>query len=220
MRKLLIIISLGLFSATIHADIVARYTLGKETVVLSYKDAEHIRLDTSRGGYSLISGDRAVAVINQGGRQMVMDVDQMGAVISALRNKPKTEAIPTNDQVTITDTGEARQVAGIEGKVFMVNDGRQDYQVVLTDDKTVVKAGEAMAKFFRRFANSMNNEQGDRLLALEEVYRNHSHRGLLQAQGGLKLISIGEEERPDKIYNAPASAISFTMPGLTAPSNR
>lgn len=220
MRKLLIIMSLGLFSAAIHADIVARYTLGEETVVLSYRDAQHIRLDTSRGGYSLISGDRAVAVINQGDRQMVMDVDQMGAVLGALRNKPKTDLIPTNDQVSITATGESKQVAGIDGQVFVINDGHQDYHVVLTDDKAVVTAGEAMAKFFRRFASSMNNEQGEKLLALEEAYRSHSHRGLLQAQGGLKLISIGEEELPDKMYNAPASAISFTMPGLTAPGNR
>lgn len=213
MRKLTITILMGLLANVASADIVARYTMGKDTVVLSYRDTNHIRLDTSRGGYSLISGDQAVAVINQGDRQMVMDVDQMGAVLSAMRNKPDQQRIPQQGDVTITGTGETRQIAGIDGEVFVINDGRQDYSVVLTNDPTVVKAGEAMARFFRRFANAMNNEQGARLLALDNIYRSHSHRGLLQAQG-LRLVAIGEEERPDEMYSAPASAISFSMPGL------
>lgn len=219
MHKLLIILSLGLFSAISHGDIVARYALGEETVVLSYRDPQHIRLDTSRGGYSLISGDRAVAVINQGDRQMVMDVDQMGAVLKAFRNKPDTAEVPSSEQVTVTPTGERREIAGIKGRVFVINDGKRDYSVVLTDHDLVVTAGEAMAKFFRRFANSMKNDQGARLLALEKVYRDQEYRGLLQAQGGLKLLAIAEEERPGDFYRAPASAVSFTMPGLTGLGN-
>lgn len=213
MYKLLITIGLTFFCAASHADLVARYALGKETVVLSYRDAEHIRLDTSRGGYSLISGDRAVAVINQGDRQMVMDVDQMGSVLNAFR-KPPASDIPQQSNIHIEDTGRTREIAGIEGRVFNVNDGRGDYSVVLTDDPKVTQAGEAMARFFRRFANAMNNEHGARLLALEKIYAQQQYRGLLQAQGGIQLISLTEEERPLEAYQAPASAISFTIPGL------
>lgn len=212
MRKLLLTISLGLLCSAAQADLVARYKMGNEQVMLSYRDANHIRLDTNLGGYSLISGERAVAVINQGDRQMVMDVDQMGAMLSAFRKPPASE-IPDEGNVSLTDTGKQREVAGVMGKVFMVNDGRRDYEVVLTDQEQVVLAGEAMARFFRRFANAMKNQHGVKLLALEKIYREQTYRGLLQAEGGLQLISIGEETRPDEAYYAPASAVSFSMPG-------
>ncbi len=173
MYKLLITIGLSFFCAASHGDIIARYALGKETVVLSYRDAQHIRLDTSRGGYSLISGDRAVAVINQGDRQMVMNVDQMGAVLSAFR-KPPASDIPEKTDIRIEDTGQTREVAGFQGRVFTVHDGRKNYNLVLTDDPMVTQAGEAMAQFFRRFANAMKNEHGARLLALEKRYAQQS----------------------------------------------
>ncbi|MFT7403412.1 MAG: hypothetical protein ACI955_000467 [Zhongshania sp.] len=57
------------------------YTMGKETLALSYRNDQHIRVDRSQLGYSIINGDQAIAVLQQGDARIVMSVDKIGDII-------------------------------------------------------------------------------------------------------------------------------------------
>ena len=211
MRNYLIALLLSLPCLSL-ADTVSVFFAGDESLTLSYRDDRHIRVDRSSGGYSVINGTRAAAVINQGGNNLVLDMDQIGAMLQGI-NQQQVK-IPAARDVRLLDTGEYRQVAGFQGKLFRVSDGRGVYQVVLSSDPQVIAASDALRHFLRRFASALGNEQGARILALDTTFRDHPYRGLLQVEGGLQLAAIREEFRPDGFYTLPASNLNLALPGL------
>lgn len=213
MRAFIIGLSLAAFSLCTRADIISVYNAGNENMTLSYRDDQHIRVDRSSGGYSLINGARAVAVLNQGNGRIVLDANQMAVMLEGI-SQSQGVSIPDSSQVRLTDTGEYRDVAGYRGKVFQVSDGRGNYRVVLSDNPAVIAASDAMRHFFRRFATAMGNERGARILALDATFRNHPYRGLLHVEGGVKLTSLSHGTRPDNFYQVPKSTVNFGIPGV------
>jgi hypothetical protein len=55
----------------------------------------------------------------------------------------------------------------------------------------------------------MKNERGNKLLALENAFKDQQDRGVLQVEGGFKLISIAQQTRPDNFYTPPPIGIQF-----------
>lgn len=212
MRFIIIFTLLG-FTATLSAgsaaaDIVARYAMGKETLVLSYRDDQHIRLDRGQLGYSIINGDQAIAVLQQGGARIVMSVDQIGGIINGSQ-QGQAAHIPDSKAVSLRPTGQFSDVAGIKGRVYTASDGRAEFLAVLTDQKDAVKASDGLRHFFRRFASSMKNERGNKLLALEDAFKDQPDSGVLQLEGSFKLLSIGRKTQPEDFYTPPPIGIQF-----------
>ena len=212
MRSIIILTLLG-FAGTLNAsgaqaDIVARYAMGKETIVLSYRDDQHIRVDRGQLGYSIINGDQAIAVLKQGGARVVMNVDDVGDMINSAQ-EGQSIAIPDTSTVSLTPTGQFSDIAGIKGRVYTASDGRAKYLAVLTDKADVITASDGLRHFFRRFASSMKNERGNKLLALESAFKDQQDRGVLQVEGGFKLISITQQTHPDNFYTPPPIGIQF-----------
>ncbi|MEX1664069.1 hypothetical protein [Zhongshania arctica] len=212
MRSIIILTMLG-FTATLHAggavaDIVARYAMGKETLVLSYRDDQHIRVDRGQLGYSIINGDQAIAVLQQGGARVVMSVDQIGDIINGSQ-QGQAAHIPDSTAVSLRPTGQFSDVAGIKGRVYTASDGRAEFLAVLTDHKDVAKASDGLRHFFRRFASSMKNERGNKLLALEDAFKGQADSGVLQIEGGFKLLSIGHKTQSQDFYTPPPIGIQF-----------
>ncbi|MFT6550346.1 MAG: hypothetical protein ACJA1I_000373 [Zhongshania marina] len=213
MRSIIILTTLLGFACSLNAgsaraDLVARYAMGKETIVLSYRDDQHIRVDRGQLGYSIINGDQAIAVLQQGGARVVMNVDEMGGILNNAQNEQQL-TIPDSKAVSLTPTGQFSDVAGIKGRVYTASDGRAKYLTVLTDRADVVKASDGLRHFFRRFASSMKNERGNKLLALENAFNEQKDSGVLQVEGGFKLISINQQARPDNFYTPPPIGIQF-----------
>ncbi len=212
MRSIIILTLLGfacsLNAGSARADLVARYAMGKETIVLSYRDDQHIRVDRGQLGYSIINGEQAIAVLQQGGARVVMNVDEMGGILNNAQNGQQL-TIPDSSAVSLTPTGQFSDVAGIKGRVYTASDGRTKYLTVLTDRADVVKVSDGLRHFFRRFASSMKNERGNKLLALENAFNEQKDSGVLQVEGGFKLISISQQARPDNFYIAPPIGIQF-----------
>ena len=202
-------------SATVsYADIIARYAMGPETVVLSYRDDQHIRVDRGQQGYSIINGEQATAIISQGGAQIVMNVDDMGEVIASAQ-QGQTINIPDTHTVSLKPTKEFSDIAGFKGRLYIASDGANAYRTVLTDNPVVIQASDALRQFFRRFASAMKNDRGSKLLALENSFKDQADRGVLYVEGGFKLLSIGQEQRPNSHYTPPPIGIQFTAPAAS-----
>jgi hypothetical protein len=196
------------------ADIIARYTMGSETMTLSYRDDQHIRVDSGSQGYSIINGDQATAIINRGGAQVVINVDDMAEVIASAQQGHSLN-IPDSHAVSLKPTQEFSDIAGFKGRLYLAGDGENTYRTVLTDSPEVIQASDALREFFRRFASAMKNERGNKLLALEISFNNQADRGVLYVQGGFKLISIAQGERPNSHYIPPPIGIQFSMPAAS-----
>jgi hypothetical protein len=214
MHKFILSGLLLIVTSVSHADIIARYAMGKEILVLSYRDARHIRVDSGAKGYSIINGDQATAIINQGNAQVVMDVDQVGGMLAGIQ-EGQNIAIPDSTTVTLVATGEFSDIAGFKGRVYKATDGLNETQLVLTDNAQVMTASDGLRHFFRRFATAMRNDRGSKLLALEHAFKDQSDRGVLYVQGGFKLLSISQGQRPDNYYTAPPAGFQFSMPNAS-----
>ncbi|MEX1669854.1 hypothetical protein AB4876_13115 [Zhongshania guokunii] len=214
MRRILLSTLVALCSATSHADIIARYAMGSETIVLSYRDDQHIRVDRGQMGYSIINGEQATAIISQGGAQVVMNVDDMGEVIASAQ-QGQAITVPDTQAVSLSPTKEFSNIAGFKGRVYNVNTGSANYRTVLTDSPVVIQASDALRQFFRRFAGAMKNDRGNKLLALENSFKDQPDRGVLYVEGGFKLVSIGEGDRPNSHYTPPPIGIQFNMPAAS-----
>jgi regulator of extracellular matrix RemA (YlzA/DUF370 family) len=215
MRTLIIGFLLTLVQAIGHADIISVYQAGEEILTLSYRDHQHIRLDRGRGGYSVINGNQAVGVLKQGDNTVVLDERDMAAILDSMGTQ-KSVSIPDSADIILRETGEFREIAGYRGKVFEVTDGRGTYRVVLTDHPKVIAASDSFRQLIRRFATSLNNEQRTRLLALDTAFRNHPYRGLLQVEGGFRLLSLTEAQKPGNFYQIPQTKFNFSLPGLNS----
>ncbi|CAA0102888.1 Uncharacterised protein [Zhongshania aliphaticivorans] len=203
-----IIIAFLSFTCTVQADIVAHYKIGKETLTLSYRDDQHIRVDRGQLGYSIINGDQAIIVLNQGGGRIVMNVDDIGRMINDLQGS-QAPAIPHPSTVSLILTNKFSDVAGIKGRVYTASDARSTFLAVLTDNPSVKEASKGLRLFFRRFAGAMKNERGERLLSLEKSFQDLADSGVLQIEGGLKLLSINKRAQPDAFYTPPPLGIQF-----------
>ncbi|WP_373078733.1 hypothetical protein [Zhongshania sp.] len=214
MRSIIFSILLMITATGSYADIIARYAMGAETVVLSYRDDQHIRVDRGQLGYSIINGEQATAIISQGGAQIVMNVEDIGEVLASAQ-QGQTINIPDSSAVSLKPTKEFSDIAGIKGRVYVASDGTNNYRTVLTDNPAVTQASDALRHFFRRFAGAMKNDRGNRLLALEDSFKDQPERGVLYVEGGFKLISIGRGDRPSNFYTPPPIGIQFTMPAAS-----
>ncbi|WP_269618908.1 hypothetical protein [Zhongshania sp. BJYM1] len=209
MRSIIILTLLGFaYAGSVQADIVARYAMGKETLTLSYRDDQHIRVDRGQLGYSIINGQQAIAVLTQSGARVVMNVDDVGDMINSAQ-EGQAIVVPDTHEVSLTPTGQFSDVAGIKGRVYTASDGRAKYLAVLTDNAEVIAASDGLRQFFRRFASSMKNERGNKLIALESAFKDQQDRGVLQVEGGFKLIAIEQQARPANYYTPPPIGIQF-----------
>ena len=61
----------------------------------------------------------------------------------------------------------------------------------------------------------MKNDRGNKLLALENSFKDQAERGVLYVEGGFKLLSISQEPRPSGHYTPPPIGIQFNMPAAS-----
>lgn len=211
MRKIIVSLLLTLTAASSHGDVIAHYQLGGETLTVSYKDEQHIRIDSSRGGYSLINGEQAIAVIEKAGAQLVLDVDDISAVLDTVQGSGSAELANAAD-IALSNTGETEVVAGISGKRFIASHGNQRYALVLSDHPDLITASDALARFSRRFAGNLKHSQAGKIADFETLYRSQKYRGLLSANGDVQLTALKTGSRPLSFYQPPKQAIRFKLP--------
>lgn len=220
MYRTLLIFVLVLTSAAVNADLAGRYRLpGNSALEVYYKDENTLRADIAPHGYLLLNGDQMYMVMEKAGMRMAMDLEQMGAMVSGLRNQALAPDQKVADLVPeIKDTGRRETVAGFEGQVHRVKVGNNQTEVVLTKDPEVVKITRGFITAATRLGQVLSNEDRAAAAAAIEQLQNSGYGGLLKQSGGVQLEAIRQQEKPDSFYRLPPNTPLVQLPMFSQPS--
>lgn len=200
----------------VQADVTATYQSDDETMVVSVRDAQHVRMGND-SEYTLLSGDKTYAVRRDGKGWAAMDMAEMQSLSKGMAALQEQQAgmYPDEDEEqdpvveSVTNTGRTATVAGYRGKVFEVTyDNGDQAEVVLTNDVNVVAVTEGLHQLIKRsaensgFANMLENQPD-----LPKGYR-----GILEADG-LVLQKIDSSDKGKQYFSLPAGVRMETLSG-------
>jgi hypothetical protein len=186
------------------------------TQTFMYHDASHVKMITREGGerseiYRI--GKKSYAVSHENGKTKVVDLDQIRAMAESLGGGAQQQIQNTNrkkEKFNIDKTGKTVTVGGIKGEVWIVEgyeEGeRFKQEIVVTKDKRVSKAMNAMMKVFA----DMSGAQEEEMEGLFEVEKGYV---TIKADGML-LKSFEEKTLPKSTYELPKDAQMQEMPNL------
>ena len=116
MRSILVVLALLATTGTGWADIVGTWKTGNgETLTVSYRDKNHIRMDAGAEGYMLVSGDKVYLVSQSDGKWMAMDMDEMAGMMKLFGQKPPHTTGESAGETRFEPTGRKETIAGYEG---------------------------------------------------------------------------------------------------------
>ncbi|MAM00431.1 hypothetical protein [Hydrocarboniclastica marina] len=220
MYKTLLTLVLIFTTATAYADLAGRYRLpGNNTLEVYYKDDKTLRADIAPHGYLLLNGDQMFMVMEKAGMRMAMDLEQMGSMVSTLRNQALAPDQKAADLVPeIQDTGRQETVAGYEGQVHQVKVGNNRSEVVLTKDPQVTKITKGFITAAVRLGQVLSAEDREAAAAAIEQLEQSGYGGLLKQAGGVQLEAIRTQDRPDSFYRLPPNTPLVQLPMFKQPA--
>lgn len=215
MKRLALAAALAVLSATAFADTVGTYLMtggGKnQTLSISYKNDQAIRMDVGQGTYMLVSGAKVYMVTNQGGQVTVIDMDTLPKFAMP---QAKTQADPS--KVKVTKTSRSETIAGIRGDVYEIQVEGTLHEAVISTDKRMQGLNKAFTALARRMGQALGGDTASQIeLALQQAQK-HGGGGLLRSDRTMVLQSVGEKAQPASHYQLPAGAKPMQMPAMPA----
>jgi hypothetical protein len=143
MRRILITVCLLLFvcTGTVWAkDIVAvwKYTDGN-TMKLSARDDQHVRMDTSADSYTLLTGGKVYAVSKDDDGWRATDLAKVSGMMGGMFGGQKQVNVD-DYKTTYKYTGKKETIAGYKGKVYRVEVRDKAGKLVSSDELVLSKA--------------------------------------------------------------------------------
>ncbi|HEY0664269.1 MAG TPA: hypothetical protein VGD18_06650, partial [Thiobacillaceae bacterium] len=136
MKRIALVVALASLSAGAFADTVGSYLLSseksKQTMTISYKNDQAIRMDVGQGSYMLVNGSKVYMVTNQNGEVTVMDMDSMPKFAM-----PPPVKQAANGTAKVTKTGRTETIAGVKGDVYEILVDGKKHEAVVSNDKRV-----------------------------------------------------------------------------------
>lgn len=213
MKRLALAALLASLSATALADTVGTYLLASEgksqTMTVSYKNDQSIRMDVGQGTYMLVSGAKVYMVTSQGGQTTVVDMDTLPKFAV-----PQGKATEAQGKAKVTKTGRTETIAGVKGDVWEIVADGQKHEAVISTDKRVQGLNKAFNALARRMGQALGGDSARQIeLALAEAQK-HGTGGLLRSDRNMVLQSVSERSLPSSHYQLPAGAKPMTMPAM------
>lgn len=183
---------------------------GQQTV--QYKDDRHVRISMDENSGMMIIEDKAYIVETKDGETTVMDMDEMRAMMGGMTAgmKERAQAAKHELDIKVIKKGKRRTVAGIKGRVWTVQfkeDGKvRQSDIVVTDDRRIVKAMSAYVKTISRMA--MNEEESD-----------DGFVNMMQIEPGYVMIASEENEDGEKFELQKFSEKSIADSAFVLPVN-
>lgn len=214
MKTALLALAALVLAAPAHADLLGRYSLpGNNALVIYYQDEHNIRVDLKNQGYMLFTGNGMYMVMEQGGMRMAMDLQEMGDMVSGMRDRAIGKGRDPSELVPqIEATGRQVEVAGYQGQVHKVTVGQNRTEMVLTKDPQVVKITDAFLTAMNRLGHVMRPEDRKATAAAIAELEGTGYTGLLKQSDGVTLKTIEEVDKPDSFYQLPAGVPLIRMP--------
>lgn len=206
---------LTLLPAAVLADTVGTYLLGdpqkQHAMTISYKDDQHVRMETGEHGYMLMTGSKFYMVTTEHGQTRAIDMDTLPQFAV-----PKQDKKFDPSKVKITKTGRSETVAGIKGDVYTIDteDGHHA-EVVLSTDKRVVPLTSAFHALAKHMAEKFD---GSASAGIELAY-SKGYGALLRSNQNMVLQSVGDKSLPASNYELPAGVTPMQMPSFGGAAN-
>ena len=198
------------------ADTVGSYLIGKDdkkqTLTISYRNDNAIRMDMGHGAWTLVTGAKVYMVTEREGKVTVIDMASMPKF--AMPEQKKTGA----GKATINRTGRKETIAGIPGEVIEITtaaDGQaapQKHEAVISTDKRALGLSKAFIALGKRLGQAMG---GGTSAQVEQALRDSGQLGtgaLLRTDQVMVLQSVAEQALPASHYQLPAGATPMQMP--------
>ena len=200
-------------------DIQASYAIEDgETLTIKYRDAKHVRLEVAKDSFVLVRDDKVWMVNRDGKKWTAMDMSQIGDMMKGfgMSGMPGAGKSDTAGQgeVSFKRTGRTETVAGYEGRVYEVSEGKgKTREVVLTDHEDVKAASKAFLAMSGTMASNMglggfNPEQ------VMEAVEGQAETGLLRHEGHMRLTGISKASLPDSAFELPPGTQVQSMPAM------
>lgn len=215
MKRIALVVALASLSASAFADTVGSYLLSseksKQTMTISYKNDQAIRMDVGQGSYMLVNGSKVYMVTNQNGEVTVMDMDSMPKFAM-----PPPAKQAANSNAKVTKTGRTETIAGVKGDVYEILVDGKKHEAVVSNDKRVQGLQKAFTALAKKMGQAMGADTSAQIeLAMREAQK-YGNGGLLRSDQAMVLQSVGEKSLPASHYQLPAGAAPMQMPAMPA----
>lgn len=205
--RYLITVVLVFLPLSLWADVSGVYEIeGGQTMELSYKDSEHMRMTMPDGQFMLVQDDKVYMVHRQGGQWTAMDMSKMGEMMKRMGQQAQQqagEAEPEGDP-EFNDTGRTETVAGYEGKVYeVVSPSGERNEMVLSKDDDIIALSRAWAQISGEMVKNMgmmDDEGFDDAISESEVEK---MGGMLRVGEDMRLKSVSTEGKGDDHFELP-----------------
>lgn len=213
MKRLLITLILLSIAATAQADLRGVFEMpGQATMTVYYKDDNNIRIETEDEGFVLVTEDSVYTVISQHGRQIAIDMAEMGRMMEQHNQDPLQEEDPAPTDIRRTDRTET--VAGYEGRVHTVTVEGETLEIVLSDDDEVIELTRGFLTAINRMGQSVSPEADMDLEDMLEQIRDTGYPGILKQDNGMVLQSLRNVDQPASFYRLPDGVDVMDMQGM------
>lgn len=216
LKQMIVAIAATMIVPAAFADTVGSYLIGKndkkQTLTISYRNDNAIRMDMGHGAWTLVTGAKVYMVTEREGKVTVIDMASMPKF--AMPEQKKTGA----GKATVNKTGRTETIAGIKGDVIEITiaaEGKatpQKHEAVISTDKRVLGLSKAFIALGKRMGQAMG---GDTSAQVEQALRDSGKLGtgaLLRSDQTMVLQSVAEQALPASHYQLPAGATPMQMP--------
>ncbi len=197
------------------------------TATFKYKDAEHSRLDMKMRGDAemtsmLVRGKKAYMITYENGRPNVMDMDEFMKMVSAfgggMPEESEEETEKMRERVQWHKTGKQKTVGGIKGEVWEATvdeeEGSKTYKIVMSDDRSYVKAVRAYEGMMKRMAEGGGGMDTGMFTMIKPGYA-----PLEIDEGQMRLQSFSEKSVSGDVFELPKGASVQKSPFGGAPAS-
>jgi len=223
------ILLLSLVATFIFADFTMVYEMdggpdGKRKEVIQYRDSAHARMsfyqqgdhNNSRDltGQYMVDGTR-YTVLKEDGKLIYMNMDKIDAATRKLTEEMNITSVSNKEKIdekpffTLIKKGAPKTISGIQGEIWEVEseeDGRRyREEIVVTDNKEIVKALQISMEMLKRFGEGPYGMEIDH--DLETMLLVADGYALLSAKG-IQFISLNRNSIDDSVFELPKDAVN------------
>lgn len=223
MRSMLAILAfLAATASTGWADIVGTWkTGGNESLKISYRDDNHIRMDTGPDSYMLISGSKAYMLTRSRGKWQAHDLDEMAAMMQMFGKGALDPKAIAESEPRLESTGRTETIAGFKGEVYraMYKDasGRDHWtEVVLSDHPDVKKLNQGWSGLVSRMAQMLGKDTAEALKQATKAAQEQGLGGMLRSGDDMILQSLEKPSLSASHYELPRGVEFVSMPDMGA----
>jgi hypothetical protein len=220
MRSILVVLALLVTIGTAWADVVGTWKTGQnQTLKVSYRDKDNIRMDAGAEGYMLVTGDKVYMVSQRDGKWTAMDMDEMGQMMKLFGHQAQAATGKSAGKTSFKPTGRKETVAGYKGEVYRVihtdsSGKKHEQEVVLSNHPDVKELNQSWVVLASRMAQIMGKDAAAELKQATEAAREQGVGGMIRAGDDMVLQSLEKKSLKASHYKLPKGVEMAQMPNM------